>query len=69
MEKVMKSYRISYFKRFVGEVEYIGSYINKKVAKSVALTMLNIDEYDLNKSVKEQMKELEIKDFKVELIK
>lgn len=65
----MKTYRISYFKKFVGEVEYIYSAINKQVAKSIALSTLGVNEFDLNKSVNQQLKELEIKDFKVELVK
>lgn len=65
----MKRYKISYFKRHVGEIEYEQYYINKDLAKSHAYYYMGVNEFDLDKSVKQQMKELGIKEFKVELVK
>lgn len=65
----MRAYKISYFKRGKGEVEYTEWFINKNLAKSIGLSRLGVEQFDLDKSVKQQMKDLGIKEFKVELVK
>ena len=63
----MKKYKVSYFKKGVGEVEYITNYyVNKVLALEKALKDLEVDMFDLDKPTKEQLKEKGIKDFKIE---
>lgn len=66
----MKKYKVSYFKKGIGEVEYETSYyVNKVLALEKALKDLDVDMFDLDKPTKEQLKEKGIKDFKIKLIK
>ena len=63
----MKKYKVSYFKKGAGEVEYITNYyVNKVLALEKALKDLEVDMFDLDKPTKEQLKEKGIKDFKIE---
>lgn len=63
----MRSYKISYFRKDIGNVEYIETFSNKRAAKTTVLSRMCIIFTRLG--VKKKLKNIGVKGFKIKKVR